>query len=349
MEMPEATEAGWKGRIILKVTISEIAAAADTSISTVSRVLTGSAHVDEETRRRVEAAVQASGYKYKPSKKHKKQTGGSVMLVCGDLSSHVYTSYIRGISSVLEPAGFSVFTVDTGYDSAKEENYVSYAVEENFIGVIMLSAIGTERLVSLTETVRLPILFVNRYLRAVDTDIVCSDNYRGGYIATKYLIDKGHTHIAHLAGPQNSTSCSDRMHGYQDCMRDNELPVEDGFICFGDLQADSGRDFARKLAAENPGITAVYSANDVMAAAMVNTLLEMGKNVPANLSVICSDNAPENSNSRVRLTSVGYDDFRIGEAAGRLLLERLSNPASPRKKVVYCPILTEADSVAEAK
>ena len=80
-------------------------------------------------------------------------------------------------------------------------------------------------LISLLQDYPLPVVLVNRYLKALDLDVVTVDNYRCGYLATTYLQQKGHTKIAHIAGPESSITCQNRCRGYMDAMRDADLPV----------------------------------------------------------------------------------------------------------------------------
>jgi LacI family transcriptional regulator len=330
----------------MKVTIKDVSNMTGISCSTISRVLSNSGYVKAETRELVEKAVAQNGYSYSPSRgKSNKDHLDVVLVLCGDIASQVYVSYIRGITRKLEKEHLKVVCFDSLYIAQKEEEYLKYAIHNGFAGVIMLNAISTESLMNLLKTMVYPIVLVNRQLRAVETDVVLIDNYFGGYIATKYLIDFGHKRIAHLGGPENSSTCHDRMRGYISAMNDAGLVVQDDDIFYGDLQYDSGYSFGTHLMDQKKDITAVFSSNDIMAAALVEALYEKGCNVPENLSVVCMDNTINALNSRTKLTTVSYDNEMMGIAAAEMLLERIKNPEGKKKKIVYAPILTERNSV----
>ena len=80
----------------------------------------------------------------------------------------------------------------------------------------MITAMETHELVTFLQSAAIPIVLVNRYIRTLDIDVVRIDNYRGGYMAAQYLLEKGHRHIAHLAGPRNSAAPQDRLRGFAD-------------------------------------------------------------------------------------------------------------------------------------
>ena len=160
------------------MTIKELAGKIGISSSTISRALAGHPNVDPGTRARVEHAAKQYGYSRSAKKS---DLSDLIMVLCGDITSQVYAGHIRGVERALEENGLKVVIVDSLYDPEKEEAYIEYAVRNGFRGVIMLSAIGTDTLANLLASLRLPIVLVNRYLRTVDTDIVCSDSAKSRF------------------------------------------------------------------------------------------------------------------------------------------------------------------------
>jgi DNA-binding LacI/PurR family transcriptional regulator len=246
---------------------------------------------------------------------------------------------------VLGQAGKRAVISNSDYDSSVDEGYLEYAITRGFCGVIMLSAIETPGLSSLLADRSIPVVLVNRYLRSMDMDVVSIDNFRSGFMGTNYLIEAGHTRIAHLGGPENSVVCQDRLHGYRDALSAAGIKADPDGIFHGDLQYESGLKFGEFLA-RNPGrFTAVFSANDLMAKGLAEALFESGLRVPEDISITCFDNTVNAVNGRVRLTTISYDGFAMGVSAGEMLLNRIENPSAPYSKVFYSPTLTERDSV----
>lgn len=332
----------------MKVTLNDISQKIGVSTATISRVLTNNGYVKPETRAVIENALAQSNYQHSPRRKTMPQEISEIILVItGDITSHVYTSHIKGITQVAEKHGKRVFVVNTDYSSEKEEDYLKFACRNSFAGVIMLSAIETTGLVQALRAARSPVVMVNRYLRSLDTDVVSIDNFRGGYMATEYLIRHGHKKIAHLGGPRNSITCQERLRGYNDAMQIEGLPVYVNSVFYGDLQYESGLKFGRQICAmdKDTRFTAVYSANDIMATGLVDAFFEAGYSVPDDFSILCSDNTVNAVKSRVKLTTIAHDPVEMGISAAQLLLSKLENPNSKTERIVYAPVLTERNSV----
>jgi DNA-binding LacI/PurR family transcriptional regulator len=333
-----------------KITIVDVARTAGVSVATVSRYLTKRGHVNVETAQIISDVIQATGYEHiRRKSSSNSQESKNVMIICGDISSQVYVQYIRGIQHSIGFIQYKVLIVDSQYDNKQEEEYLRYAIDQQFCGVVMLNVIESTTIVELIKSANIPIIFLNRYIKTLNMDVISMDNYRCGYIATQFLINAGHTAILHLGGPKNSISCRNRLHGYIDCMEDNNLPIDKKNLFYGDLQVQSGTDFADFITKQNTPVTAVYSANDIMARGMIDALVAKGINVPDDISIVCTDNTPAAVDGKVKLTCVSYDTFQMGVATGELLLERIKNPLSTKKKIMYCPDLIERDSVKNLK
>jgi DNA-binding LacI/PurR family transcriptional regulator len=139
------------------------------------------------------------------------------------------------------------------------------------------------------------------------------------------------------------------MAGYMDCMKDNGLDVDESHIYRGDLHERSGHGFADYIADNAEGCTAVFAANDIMGAALVERLLSRGIGVPGDISVICADDTGAARAGRVALTTISYDPVSMGEAAAGLMLERFEEPNGQKKKIMYFPEIKERESIAEAR
>ena len=171
------------------------------------------------------------------------------------------------------------------------------------------------------------------------------DNYRGGYVATKYLIDAGHRRIIHLAGIATSVVAQDRLLGFHDAMIDANLPYSSESIFQGNLLKESGEELGRWLASTPTDFTAVFVCNDLMAVGLLNSLLEQGISVPEDMSIISFDTTPLAKNARVNLTTVGFDSYEMGKAAGEIVYQRIHAQKSSPRRVIYPASIDEGISV----
>lgn len=330
----------------MKATIKTIADMTNTSSATVSRTLARKGYVKEETRSRIEAAVRETGYQYKRTKQiSADQTKKIVLVVSANLNSQIYIEYFKGLTAYLSEKGYYCLEAFSNADPRREVQYIKFAANNQFGAVVLLNVAETPELVALLPSITCPVVFVNRYLRAADVDAICVDNYRGGYAATKCLIDAGHRHILHLTGNPNSVVTQDRLLGFHDAMQDAHLPISDEDIFQGDLTEEGGERLGDYLAKNRDRYTAAFVSNDSMAVGLLNSLYEHGMKVPDDISIVSFDTTPIVKNARVKLTTIGFSSYEMGVAAGELVNQRIHLGGSTPRKIVYPATIDYGESV----
>ncbi len=330
-------------------TLADIARELGVSVATVSRVLNNEGNVAPETRRRVQAALE--GLDERPRSRRRSvamKNTDTVMIIVGQLTNPITQGYIDGLRQALAQEGIRCVISLSDYDSRTECSYIEYAIANSYTGICLLNVVESQPLVGLLESSPIPVVLVNRYLRALDTDVVMVDNYRCGYMATQYLAQRGHRHIAHIAGPEGSITCRNRTLGFRDAMASAELEVSECDIFYGDRKYSSGYRFGMQLAAlpggERP--TAVFATTALMAAGMVDALAERGLRVPEDISVVCNDDySKDYMPCPMEITCFRQNPRLMGRTAAELLLERAQKTSIPPRRIVYPPELSEKQSV----
>ena len=338
----------------MSLTMSEAAKKIGVSSATVSRVLNGDRSVTPEMRDKVLSALEECGYRKRPRRSSARSRNDStVMIIVAQLHNPITLGFIDGIRRRLADAGMRTVITLSDYSPDTECDMLEYASRGGFSGIFMLNAVECERMLSLLDTVTSPVIFVNRYPRSRDCDVVTVDNYRTGYLATKYMTDRGHRAVAHIAGPRTSMTCRDRERGFCDAMRAAGMDFNEAdCVFYGDRSYKSGCEVGEKIAAMPPEkrFTAVFSATGVMAAGMVDRLRAHGVRVPEDVSVICSDDySRDYMPCPIDFTTYEQDPGVMGETAAELMLERAAAPQRPPKCIVFPPVLTEHDSVRSVK
>lgn len=330
-------------------TLLEISKEIGVSTATISRVLTGEDCVSPETRDRVLRAVEESGYKKRPRRRSSElRNNGTVLVIAGQLHNPITLGFIDGIRQRLAQEGMRTLVTLSDYDTLTECDTLRYASKNGFSGIFLLNAIESRKLVDLVSEIKTPMIFVNRFLHTVDTDVVTVDNYRCGYLATEYLIERGHRRIAHIAGPSTSVTCRDRTQGYIDAMREHGIKIDKSYIFYGDRRYKSGCEFGAQIISMAPEkrFTAVFSTTGLMAAGMVDSLRGYGIRVPNDISVVCNDDySRDYMPCPIDFTTFEQDPIQMGNTAAELLLERIASPDGAPKRMVFPPVLTEHNSV----
>ncbi len=329
----------------MKATIKDIAKKSGHSCSTVSRVINNSPYVSAATRARIQAVIDATGFR--PNNVARGLVKGKmnvVVCIIGDRLNQFYAELFSAAEEALNELGYLAVLCYTNYDPAKEEKYLEAVTENNFAGVIMVTAPETPQLAQNLAKLDFPVVLANRHLVSVPTDVVLTDNYYGGYIATRYLLDLGHRRIAHWAGPDNSTASRERMRGYRDAMREAGLQVRDGDIWRGNLREADGYEFACRLMEQPRDITAVFCGNDMMARGVVVAYAERGRKIPDDLSIVGFDDAPIGVAGTVKLTTVRQHAQEMGKAAAEMVVNRMTNMDQPHRRLTFTPELVIRES-----
>lgn len=326
------------------MTIKDIAQECAVSVATVSRALSGSGLVRPDTKQRIIEYAASIGYKATPAKK----TTPKIMIISGDINNPFYSGIITGATKRLSEEGYKVGVFYSDETPSVEEDYLRFAFEDHYAGVLMITASETEELLAiLNKKPDIPIVLANRYLRSMDLDVVCIDNFRGGYIATTQLIDAGHKKIAHLAGPTNSTASQDRLMGFKNALEDFGLSCKPESVYIGNLRKSSGDDFANYYMEHLRDYTAVFCANDICAVSLAKSLTKKGIRIPEDLSIICFDDSTSFISDSIELTSVSRDPLPMGESAAELMLEAMNRENHLPRKVVFPPVLNQRNSIKQ--
>ncbi|WP_346026760.1 LacI family DNA-binding transcriptional regulator [Beduinella massiliensis] len=321
-----------------------IAEKAGVSFATVSRALTHSAKVRPETMQRIRKAMQELGISDSDALfQGRGILSKTVLVVVGDIATEFFAHIILGLYDVLEANGYQMSLCNSRYDSEVEMRCIKTAEENGYAGIIMITAVETQELVSFLQSAEIPVVLVNRYIRSLDLDVVRIDNYRGGYLAAQHLIENGHRRIAHLAGPRNSAAPQDRLRGFTEAMHDNGVPFTQDDAVFGDLSRECGKKFADWLMPRD--YTAAYIGNNYMAAGAVHQLLKLGRRVPEDISIVCFDDSPLVSEDGLNLTTISCEPQIMGRAAAETLLKRIADPLGRHVKTIYSPRLNARGSV----
>ncbi|MBI5564673.1 MAG: LacI family DNA-binding transcriptional regulator [Chloroflexi bacterium] len=314
-------------------TIQEVAEKAGVSPTTVSHVINNSRVVADETRQRVEAAMEE--LHYRPNALARSLRRGqthTLGLILPDSSNPFFAEIGHSIEAAAFEQGYSVVLCNTEGDLAKEALYVDVLSKKQVDGIIFVAAgEQTDSLRALLHH-KLPVVVVDRDLPDVEIDAVLTDNRQGGYLATKHLIDLGHTRIGCIAGPSHLTPSAQRVIGYRDALTEAGLPIVDDLITRGDFHPESGYLAARSLLDGPTAPTAIFACNDLMALGALRAVAEHGRRVPANFAIVGFDDIELASFTSPPLTTIAQPKSDLGRLAVQWLIERIADKARPARR-----------------
>jgi LacI family transcriptional regulator len=317
-----------------RATIHDVAAAAGVSVSTVSKAVHGRYGVAPDTMRRVLDVVEQLGYQSSlgASSMRSHRTGVIGVLVPGfePFSAEI----LKGVGAAVRGTGFDLLAYSGSQDGTSgvgwERRSVSRLSGTLIDGVIMV----TPTVVNVSGEV--PIVAIDPHTGPADLPTVESDSFHGAQLATRYLIELGHTRIAFVSGRPDLRSSALRDAGYRSALLEAGIAFDSSLVGVGRYQEDASRQLAQEMLSQVNRPTAIFAANDLSAIAVLGVAAELGVSVPDELSVIGFDDIPEASRHVPPLTTVRQPMQRLGEVATKLLIA-LMNGDTPDQTHVRLP------------
>jgi DNA-binding LacI/PurR family transcriptional regulator len=325
--------------------IKDIARELGVSLATVSRALADSPDISVETKERVWATAEALNYLPNLMARSLRSKRSRVIgVVVQEVASEFGAQAIRGINDELSRCGYQMLLSSGSTSPEQERIAVSMLLERSVDGLIVADVLHhvVEALPVELENARLPVVFVNRRSRAATSaSFVGPDDVFGGYLATEHLIGHGHRRIAHLAGPAPWQASWDRLDGFRRALTDYGLELDQELLAWGDWTIESGYRAMLSLLDRPEPPTAIFVANDVMAAGAIDAAVERGLKLPDDLALVGFDAREMSRYLRPGLTTVTRPTVDIGRTAATLLVEQVmklrAGPAtvSVRGRLVY--------------
>lgn len=328
--------AGSEGR---PATISDVALLAGVSAPTVSRVLTGSARVSPGKRERVERAIAELGYHPNPAARQlSSRAAGAIGIVTADTSIHGYAETIRGIEEEARASGTAILiTVVESARAERVEHAVQAALSHPLDGVIVLKfdPAGVAALRRLPRS--LPVVALAGTRDASRSQVLLAER-EAGRALTALLLDLGHRTVHHVRIPSSARS-GGRAAGWrralQDAGRTVPPPIDTGW---------DPRDAVRigRLLALDDEVTAVFCGNDEIAMGVMRGLVDGGRRVPDDVSVVGFDDHPLAALWSPALTTAHQDFVTLGRLGVRLLATQLTGGDRACRSIAPSIVLRES-------
>lgn len=302
------------------VTIRDVARETGVSVATVSRVLNGKGPVREETRQKVEAAVERLSYvPHGAARSLITNKTSTIGVLLPDIYGEFFSEVIRGLDLTARRHGYHVLVSGSHADQGEVEAVIR-AMRGRVDGLVAMSpGLPGDRLRQVLPP-GLPVVLLNAPLGS-PADTVNVDNRGGAGEMVEYLARLGHRRIALVDGPEGNDDARDRRLGYRDALRTSGLGWSAELEIRGDFGEEAGYLAGRALATGRVQATAVFAANDSMAIGCLSALLEQGLRVPEDISVAGFDDIPIARYVTPALTTVRVAIAELGTRAMELLLD----------------------------
>ncbi len=319
-------------------TIKDVAKQAGVSVTTVSRVLNGTAPVNIKTKEKIMQAIDT--LQYSPSimaqgmRTKKSKTLG---VLVPDYMNPFYHELFKYIEDAVRQEGYHMLTISTQEEVEDENSYITDLVNRNVDGIIVCSYKGEKEtityLLQLAKT--MPVIFLDHFDIKQSINAVFTDGYNGIKEVTKHMIDKGHKNIAFIRPPVRYQVANDRYEGYKDAMQVARLPVNEELIYEGNYHIESGYAAAKYfLTQAKVKPTAIVSATDLMAIGAVNFIKSQGLSMPEDIAVAGYDDIYISKLMTPPITTYRQPIAQMAQTAVQIFIHKINHPTANNRQVM---------------
>lgn len=308
--------------------IKDIARMANVGVSTVSRVINNHPDVKDETRKKVLEVIKANHYIPNNSARILKQssTKNIGILVKGVFNPFV-SEILKLVSVGIQKAGY---TMILQHHNSENDigTLLGFIKEKRLQGIICLGGNFMDLTDNDLEEVSVPIVLLSvdsvtrKNLKRCSS--ISINNQRAAYIATEYLIKKGHRHIALVLGEKKDLGISfERYEGYKKALEDYKIPIRKEYVNYGMYEYEDAYIQTKKMIGKYPEITAIFAISDIMAVGACKACFELGRQVGKDISLMGFDGMDIAKYYEPSLTTVKQPQIKMSQLSVELLLQLL--------------------------
>ncbi|UII56965.1 LacI family DNA-binding transcriptional regulator [Cytobacillus spongiae] len=323
------------------VTIKDVAKLAKVAPSTVSRVIANNPRISEKTKQKVRAAMEQLGYHpnfiARSLASQSTQAIGLVMPSSTDVvfQNPFFPTVLRGISEAAHERQYALHMTTGKTEEEIYDGVIQMVQGRRVDGLVLLYSKVEDPVLNYLQDRDFPFVVVGKPFKHEETiSHVDNDNFRAAKDVTNYLLQLGHEQIAFVGGNVNLVVTVDRVLGYEKALREAKIPFRNEYIVHEKFLKEGGQEAVRELLLLDKPPTALVVADDLMAIGILNTLTELGIQVPEDISVVGFNNVLLAEMSRPPLTSVDINIFDLGYHATKTLIQLVENPNEPVKRMI---------------
>ena len=318
------------------------------SISTVSRVLSGQAgkyRISPATVRLIEE--EAKRCNYIPNLLAKGLTTRRTNII-GLLIPSIDNPYFANIASVIIRQamdwGFTTMIVDTMENAQKEQQDVLSLISRKVDGIIIVPCSREPAFLEKIDQHNIPVVLIDRYFDTTVLPYVCTDNFHGGYEATKHLIEHGHKQITCIQGVPYSMPNKERVRGYREALR--QYGLESNAQVLGeDFSVRNGYLRTKSLLNESSKPSALFTLSNTILQGSIKAIRETIFRIPQDISIVSFDDNTYLDYLDPAVTRISQPTDEIGTLATKILIKKISGEKPENAQILIPPQLIICNSV----
>ncbi|MBA7497622.1 Ribose operon repressor [subsurface metagenome] len=317
------------------ITLKMVAERAEVSVNTASRAINNKPDINLETKKRVLQIAKELGYiRNAAAVALRTKKTGTIGVVIADNRNPFYAEVLNGMEEAAREKNYHIILANTQRDYKKEEEAINLLLAKRVDGLLITPVQDKDDDIKNLIDANIPFVIVGRDFENIEVDAVYNDEVKGGFLATEYLINKGHKRIALINGFLHKSPAKGRLEGYKKALKKYGIPFDDALVSFGDIDVKDGHERTKQLLEKELNFTAIFAYNDMMAFGAMQAIKEKGLRIPEDIGLVGYDDIPFSSLISPSLTTIGLKKQDLGIESVELLLSRINGNRKKIKKVM---------------
>ena len=313
-------------------TQEEIAQAVKISRMTVYRYLAGK-RVKESTRRRIESYLEVA--EYRPNLTARSlvlQQTRLIGLLVPSVSYSYYPEVVQAVQKEVRDRGYNLLLCVSEEDPVQEKTELDLLLSIPVDGIIIspTSSAESEANCGLLAREKPPFVMFDRYFSSVNGSFVTTDSYHASAKLVQYLVDLGHTRIAHVGGPLSNSFAQGLLRGYRSTLAKNRIEEDMSLEFSVAMDGSDCRQVLQKILGRVPRPTAVQAVNDPVAVELLRESLRLGLRIPDDLALVGFSDSTMSGLLEVPLTTVREPTRRMAAKAVEILFSQIGTKSRSR-------------------
>lgn len=329
------------------VTMKDVAKRAGVSVFTVSSVINNTYTVSNNLKKRVNKAIEELNYiPNQIAKSLKRKKSNLIGIIISDIEDIFFTKIIKGIEEVVYKFGFNILLSNTMNDPEKEKRYIQIMMQKRVEGLIIFTTNKNLKDLEKVLIMKIPIVLIDREIKESNISAVIMNDYDASFNAIDYLIKKGHKDIAIITFPTEIYTSNERLNGYNDSIKKNNIEVKSEYIKIVSFQKENSFKATNELLNLKNVPTALFTTNDVMFAGALKAITDKRLQIPDDISIITFYDFEWLKYLNPPITAIKIPTFEMGQQSAKMLLEIIdSNNKFYFRKITLNTKLIERKSV----
>lgn len=333
----------------MKATIYDVAREAGVSIAAVSQVMNGKGKISEE--RRIEILKVMEKLNYQPSVIASALTGKKTYtlgLLVPDISNPFFAEIARAVEDQGHNLGYSLVICSTDNKDERVERYLNLLQQKSVDGMIIGTGMDNKDMLTPLMERSIPVVMIAREMSDLAVHTVVVDDFVGGTLSAKHLLELGHTRMAILAEHTKVRSSRERVKGFMTTLAEAGIEIPEASVRNCSYTVEDGKreaiELLEKPAGDRP--TALFCCNDMLAIGALQAAKQLKLRVPEDISVVGFDNTILASVTDPPLTTIAQPIEPMGKQVVDLLILELQKKSQAKQRIVMRPELIIRQSTA---